>query len=119
MSVLDVGTEEFVSYLSQGKPFWTSGVRSQNGLDWEWRTGDQWSYSNWRQGEPSNTLGRENCMMINWDYTGAGVAEVNGLFNDLSCEYDQIYFMCQNQRISHEQGFIDPGKVYYSELLRR
>ena len=110
MSVLDVRINDFVAQLSQGKAFWTSGVRSQNGFDWEWKTGEEWTYSNWRQGEPSNTLGRENCLMINWDYTGAGVAEVNGLFNDLWCEYDQIYYMCQNQRFIDMPTFVNTGK---------
>ena len=95
VAVTDQGTNDFVADLSQGKPFWTSGVRDARVTGWKWSSGEQWSYSNWRQGEPSNTLNRENCVMINWDYTGTGVAEVNGLFNDLWCDYDQINYVCQ------------------------
>ena len=83
--------------MSAGKAFWTSGVRDQNDANrWKWTSGEEWNYTNWREGEPSNTLNRENCVMINWDYTnsGSGVAEVNGLFNDLWC-VREISFICQ------------------------
>ena len=75
-------------------------MKTSKKIRWEWSTGDNWSYSNWRTGEPSNTLGGENCVMINWNY-GDG-AERNGLFNDLSCNYDRINYMCQNQRFTIE-----------------
>jgi len=97
VAVVDSDTKDFVASLAQGKSFWTSGIRVDNG--WEWSTGENWSYSNWRTGEPSNTTG-ENCVMINWNY-GDG-AERNGLFNDLSCNYDRINYMCQNQRFTIE-----------------
>ena len=78
--------------MSAGKAFWTSGVRDPNVANkWKWSSGEEWTYSNWRQKEPSNTLNREKCLMINWDYTGS---EVNGLFNDLRCDFE-IGFICQ------------------------
>ena len=81
--------------MSAVKSFWTSGVRDETVVrGWKWSSGVEWNYTNWRQGEPSNTLNREKCLMINWDYTGSGVAEVNGLFNDLRCD-DEIGFICQ------------------------
>ena len=79
--------------MSAGKAFWTSGVRDGDS-GWKWSSGEEWTYSNWKQEEPSNTLNREKCLMINWDYTGSGVPEVNGLFNDLWCDYE-IGFICQ------------------------
>ena len=75
--------------MSAGKKFWTSGVRDGDS-GWKWISGEEWTYSNWRQGEPSNTLNRENCVMINWN----GVAKANGLFSDLWCDYE-IGFICQ------------------------
>ena len=81
--------------MSAGKAFWTSGVKNLTDAGgWHWSSGEVWSYSNWRSGEPNNYSWPgdpgENCLMINWD----GVAGVNGLFNDLWCDYE-IGFICQ------------------------
>jgi len=79
-------TNIFVEALSAGKPFWTSGVRDPTvASGWKWTSGEEWNYTNWRQGEPSNTA--YGCMAINWDYTGSG-------FDDFSCKRD-FSFICQ------------------------
>jgi hypothetical protein len=45
----------------------SQGIRS-HGLrppadDWHWATGEEWSYTNWRSGEPNDYLGQNECCL--------------------------------------------------------
>lgn len=48
----------------------------------EWVTGEDFSYSNWKPGEPSNTDGVESWVAINWQYAKHRPGAVKGDWND-------------------------------------
>jgi hypothetical protein len=57
--------EEQLAVVSLGfsKDYWLGGTDSKIEGQWEWVTGEPFTYSNWRSGEP-NGQGRENHLMI-------------------------------------------------------
>lgn len=57
--------------------YWTGGIRSSDD-NFVWITGEEFSYANWANGEPSNAGGIENVIVL-YKYRG-----YNGLWNDLS-----------------------------------
>lgn len=57
--------------------YWTGGIRNSGG-DFVWITGEEFSYSNWGNGEPSNAGGIENIITV-YKYQG-----LNGIWNDLA-----------------------------------
>lgn len=65
-----------VSHGTKGY-YWTGGVRNSNG-DFVWITGEEFSYSNWGNGEPTNAGSIENVITI-YKYQG-----LNGMWNDLA-----------------------------------
>lgn len=57
--------------------YWTGGLRS-SGDNWIWITGEEFSYSNWGNGEPNNGFGDEDIITI-YKYEG-----INGMWNDVA-----------------------------------
>jgi len=57
--------------------YWTGGVRNSAG-DFIWITGEEFSYSNWANGEPNNGFGDEDIITI-YKYQG-----INGMWNDVA-----------------------------------
>ena len=59
--------------------FWLEAIRmiraSEPQGNWVWVTGEKWVYTNWRNGEPSNSGGAEDCLEF---YGG----DPNGKWND-------------------------------------
>ena len=71
---------DFISSLSpQGSLFWIDGKRSCDRSDcpFHWSGQNQKiSYNNWRQGEPNNDRGNEDCIAVGWG---------KNLWNDVKC----------------------------------
>ena len=56
---------------------------SGNAAGFEWVTGEPFSYSNWKQGEPNNSPPGEYCVAINWEYARGPMSEnLKGNWND-------------------------------------
>jgi hypothetical protein len=56
------------------------GMHSQT--NFRWVTGEPFSFSNWKPGEPSNTPPGENYVVINWEYSDTPPRGVKGDWND-------------------------------------
>ena len=73
-----------ISELPSGKTFWCGlNDRAEEGK-FVWSDGSEYSYKNWRDGEPNDKWG-EDCT----------VSTTAMDWNDLGCEHKQ-HFMCKN-----------------------
>ena len=70
-------------YLNDVVQVWLGGFQKPGGTEpdggWKWVTGEKWSYTNWLEGEPNNSLNIESHLTINrlgsaqWNDEGAWV----------------------------------------------
>jgi hypothetical protein len=51
-------------------------------VKFRWVTGEPFAYSNWKEGEPSNTPPGENYVAINWEYSDDPPRGLKGDWND-------------------------------------
>ena len=63
-TITDIDEQEFIVSLieeNQGKyNYWLGGFDAGHEGEWEWITGEPWSYANWRDGQPDNgVIGKE------------------------------------------------------------
>ena len=68
---------------SYGKPCWIGGNSLENVGKFVWETGEAFSYTNWKTGEPNNKGGNERFIRMS----------PNGLWDD--CEDDSYAFICE------------------------
>ena len=56
---------------------------------WAWEDGSKWDFESWDNGQPNNSGGDENNVLINW--------EGPGFWNDISRTSDNSFFpfVCQ------------------------
>jgi hypothetical protein len=57
-------------------------VSAHLNTEFAWVTGEDFSYSNWKPGEPSNTPPGESWVAINWEYSGYPPRGIKGDWND-------------------------------------
>ena len=75
---------EVESVLIQGllaEPMWLGASDEAIEDDWRWSTGESWSYTHWRSGEP-NGESSANCLLANWQ---------NQAWNDEDCQLPWAY----------------------------
>ena len=72
-TIIDAGEQFFVQRIvgKVGKTSWLGGSDYKEEGNWEWVTGEEWSYSNWASGEPNNSSNKQHSLCINtngkWD----------------------------------------------------
>lgn len=82
VTITSVQERDFVAskFGSTPLPLWLGGYRStaspNPALGWYWVTGEAWSFTSWFSGEPNNTGGQENYLMLahsptTWNDCGA------------------------------------------------
>jgi len=70
VTITSVQERDFVAskFGSTPLPLWLGGYRSTTSpnpaLGWYWVTGEAWSFTSWFSGEPNNTGGQENYLML-------------------------------------------------------
>ena len=111
--ITDEREQSFIESLNNnGTNLWIGAYR-EFGNDWKWVTGEEWSYTNWAEGEPNdsnNVVPDENCVTL-WP------AE----WNDLNSEnvYEQYGFICEwdsDDVIPPEGDKDDVGDRYYFDV---
>ncbi len=59
--------DDFIDNVFNGY-FWIGGYQLEGSTEpdggWQWVTGEDWSYTNWFSGEPSNSVGAEDSIEI-------------------------------------------------------
>ena len=80
---------EQVRRIAGGEIVWVGGIRKDCGNGpgsdyWKWSNGKEWSYTNWRTGEPNNYSEHDENRVMMWE---------NGEWNDASLfhEFSAIY----------------------------
>ena len=69
-------------FFKDKKEVWLGGTDLSTEGEWLWRhTGSDFTYTNWRPSEPSNSGNDENCLEM----------DQNGQWNDRPCHYVQKY----------------------------
>ena len=76
-SVPDQATNDFLTTLTTDL-VWIGGNDIDTEGTWVWSDGTPWNYDSWRPGEPTNTNGEEDGLVLNYGETG--------LWNDLSVD---------------------------------
>ena len=87
--ITDAHENEQVRRIANGEIVWIGGIRkgcgNGSGPDhWKWSNGKDWSYTNWRAGEPNNYTEHDENRVMLWE---------NGEWNDASLfhEFSAIY----------------------------
>ena len=78
---------------TEGVEYWLGGTDELSEGDWEWITGEHWSFTNWAPGEPNDADDGEDYLMFPFDHFGKW--NDNGLPNhglDISfiCEWGDV-----------------------------
>ncbi|MAJ05262.1 MAG: hypothetical protein CL827_00170, partial [Crocinitomicaceae bacterium] len=80
---------EQVRRIAGGEIVWVGGIRKDCGNGpgsdyWKWSNGKEWSYTNWRAGEPNNYTEHDENRVMLWE---------NGEWNDASLfhEFPAVY----------------------------
>lgn len=60
---------------------------------WQWVTGEAWSYTNWRNGEPNNTPPPDSELYVHYLSVGVGGPDVTSGWNDLTDGNVRGYFI--------------------------
>ncbi|XP_076977612.1 C-type lectin domain family 4 member G [Tamandua tetradactyla] len=83
--------QAFLSRNARGRGFWL-GLRAvrlgRKILRYQWVDSVELSFSHWNQGEPNDSLGREDCVMM----------LRTGLWNDAPCESEKDSWICEKRR---------------------
>ena len=102
---------EQVRRIAGGEIVWVGGIRKgcDNGPGqdhWKWSNGKEWSYTNWRAGEPNNYSEHDENRVMLWE---------NGEWNDASLfhEFSAIYeipskFYFERKKISTSKQSVKP-----------
>ncbi|XP_038071998.1 hepatic lectin-like [Patiria miniata] len=80
---------DFLASLAQGSKIWVACTdrRQEGECECEWSQDGEGIYTNWREGEPNNYGGREDCVFL-WPS--------DKKWNDVRCEIE-IWAVCKRQ----------------------
>jgi cysteine-rich repeat protein len=82
VSITSADEQTFVQNIGAGNERWIGAGDAAVEGSFEWISGEPWSYTNWRNGEPSG--GGEDCVEI----------ENDGQWDDQPCD-DQKWYVCE------------------------
>ncbi len=86
---------QFGSLCKNGGPWigaYSNGAYGGDKDDWRWVTGEEWSYSNWEEGEPNNTSGSEWFASLRASMTWNDLNNVDSSDSQRGyiCEFDDL-----------------------------
>ena len=98
--ITNANENEQVKRIAGGEIVWIGGIRKGCGNGpgpdhWKWSNGKQWSYTNWRAGEPNNYSEHDENRVMFWE---------NGEWNDASLlhEFSAIYEIPSTSLVTYD-----------------
>ena len=90
------------SYVREGISghLWIGGNDIHQEGVWQWTDNMPWEFTAWDQGEPNNSGGNEDCLVI-WGYSGSGYS-----WNDGHC-HRELRFLCSKKTNSGDAYIFD------------
>ncbi|KAM8765613.1 C-type lectin domain family 4 member G isoform 2-T2 [Rhynchonycteris naso] len=88
--VEDLDEQAFLTRNTKGRGYWLGlrAVRRASKIQgYQWVDGVQLSFSHWNQGEPNDSQGREDCIMM----------LRTGLWNDAPCQNERDSWICEKR----------------------
>jgi len=80
----------FVASLNAGNNCWLGGFQAPNSCEpnceWQWVTGEAWSYTNWGNNQPDDASSDEDCLHY-WT--------ADGHWNDINLGLSRITYICE------------------------
>ena len=80
--------------------YWLGATDEENEGTWNWVTGEPWSYTRWRLGQPDNSKNSEHYLMM-YRHSDSFNSNLNGMWNDenVDCseavDLDRQGFICE------------------------
>lgn len=94
----------FLANIAGSTRVWLGGTDYGTEGTWKWITGEAWSYTNWRSGEPNNTGGKEHWLGFNIGEVGVWSDEEYNVPFYYICEWDDDPCLTINPKdIPHEK----------------
>nr|XP_006811675.1 PREDICTED: macrophage mannose receptor 1-like [Saccoglossus kowalevskii] len=92
-SILNLSEQKFISGRIDNRrtPMWFGLHDRNHEMQWEWTSGDEYSFTNWADGEPNNYFQVEDCAHIIVDESR------NGEWNDITCDTD-LGYICKKRK---------------------
>uniref|UniRef100_A0A8C8ZQ39 C-type lectin domain family 4 member G n=1 Tax=Prolemur simus TaxID=1328070 RepID=A0A8C8ZQ39_PROSS len=87
----DLNEQGFLTQNTRGRGYWLGlrAVRHQSKVQgYQWVDGGPLSFSYWNRGEPNDSWGRENCVMMLH----------TGMWNDAPCDNERDGWICEKRR---------------------
>lgn len=78
--------------------YWLGATDEANEGTWNWVTGEPWSYTRWRSGQPDNSKNSEHYLMM-YRHSDSFNSNLNGMWNDENVD-------CSEAVDLNRQGFI-------------
>ena len=99
---------QFGSLCKNGGPWigaYSNGAYGGDKDDWRWVTGEEWSYTNWEEGEPNNTSGSEWFASLRASMTWNDLNNVDSSDSQRGyiCEYDDLQDI-PSEEVSQDSG---------------
>lgn len=102
-TITDRKEQEIISGLLGDQCYWIGAMKDIEGSDWRWVTDEPFVYTNWANGEPSNTAFKENVIML---YSHGSWNDINSEVTSVSFQggyKKSIYYICEWE---HKINFI-------------
>ena len=80
-----------VAQLGGNAQVWLGATDEEQEGVWKWVTGEEWSYTNWRAGQPDNAGGKEHYLHFNWGERGKWNDYLPTVKLGYICECDAVH----------------------------
>ncbi|MBR3297495.1 MAG: InlB B-repeat-containing protein, partial [Firmicutes bacterium] len=89
VTITSKGEKDFILSICS-ETIWV-GARADSMRNWNWVTGERWDYTDWREGEPNNQGGNEDCLLMGPGGGWIDIANVSSpYYHTFICEWEGV-----------------------------